>query len=82
MGSRSYEESVREEGTGEDKRYWISRNKPVPGLPVDGTDIWALKNNYISITPMQMSLGHDQQTPEVESIMAGISDQLLKDRAR
>ncbi len=81
LGNRSYGESVREEGTGSDKRYGISRNRPIAGLPVDGTDIWALKNNYISITPMQMSLGDDQQTPEVENIMAGISDQLLKRKA-
>lgn len=81
LGKRSYGESVREEGTGEDKRYFISRNRPISGLPVDGTDIWALKNNYISITPMQMSLGHDKQTPEVETILAGISDQLLNSKA-
>ena len=80
MGSRSYGESVREEGGSEDKRYWISRNRPISGQPVDGTDIWALKNNYISITPLQISLGHEEQVPEIEGLLAGISGQLLNHR--
>ena len=77
LGNRSYGESVRQEGTGEDKRYWISRNRPITTVPVDGTDIWALKNNYISITPMQASLGDQEQVPEIENLLAGLSDQLL-----
>ena len=78
LGSRSYGESVRVEGTGDDKQYWISRNRPISGTPVDGTDIWAMKNNYISITPMQISFGQQQQAADVEKLMDGISDQLLK----
>ena len=77
MGGRSYGETVREEGAGEDKRYRISRNRPMFGQPMDGTDIWALKNNYISISPLQISLGHQEQAPEIEDLLRGISDQLL-----
>ncbi len=82
MGRRSYGESVREEGDGTDKRYWISRNRPMYGEPIDGTDIWALKNNFISITPLQISLGRQDQVPEIEALLAGISDQLLNHRER
>ena len=78
LGSRSYGESVRVEGTGDDKQYWISRNRPISGGLVDGTDIWAMKNNYISITPMQISFGQQQRASDVEKLMDGISDQLLK----
>ena len=60
LGGRSYGESVREDGAGENKRYWISRNRPMAGQPVDGTDIWALKNNYISITPLQINLDREK----------------------
>jgi 5'-nucleotidase len=80
MGGRSYGESVREEGVGEDKRYRISRNRPMFGQPIDGTDIWALKNNYISISPLQISLGHQEQASEIEDLLRGISDQLLDRR--
>ena len=78
LGNRSYGESVRVEGTGDAKQYWISRNRPISGTPVDGTDIWAMKNNYISITPMQISFGQQQQSAEVEKLVYGISDRLLK----
>jgi broad specificity polyphosphatase/5'/3'-nucleotidase SurE len=50
------------------------------GQPIDGTDIWALKNNYISISPLQISLGHQEQAPEIEDLLQGISDQLLDRR--
>ncbi len=79
-GNRSYGESVRPEGLGEDKRYRISRNRPITTVPTEGTDIWALKNNYISISPMQMSLGSPEQMPEVESLLAGLAGQLLPPR--
>lgn len=78
LGNRSYGESVRVEGAGDAKQYWISRNRPISGTAVDGTDIWALKNNYVSITPMQISFGHGQQEMEVEKLVDGISDQLLR----
>ncbi len=81
LGNRSYGESVRQEGTGEDKRYWISRNRPITTVPEDGTDIWALKNNYISTTPMQASLGYQEQAPEIENLLAGLSDQLLNSKS-
>ncbi len=50
------------------------------GQPVDGTDIWALKNNYISITPLQINLDREEQAPEIENLLAGMSDQLLNHR--
>ena len=78
LGSRSYGESVRVEGSGDAKQYWISRNRPISGTPADGTDIWAMKNNYISITPMQISFGQQQQAADVEKLMDGISGQLLR----
>ncbi len=77
LGHRSYAESVREEGSGTDKRYRISRNRPVPGEPHPGTDIWALKKNLISITPLQITLGHQEMMPEIEGLVSGLSAQLL-----
>ena len=77
LGNRSYGESVREEGTGADKKYWISRNRPISTEPDSGTDIWALKNNFISITPMDINLNRQEQVGEIENLVAGISEQLL-----
>ena len=78
LGGRSYGESVGEEGSGEPKRYRISRNKPIPGENPEGTDIWALKNNRISITPLQVDLTNGQQIPQLESLLADFPARLLQ----
>jgi 5'-nucleotidase len=76
-GGRSYGESVREEGTGHQKRYWISRNRAVMADNGEGTDMWAVKNNRISITPLNLNLGHADQVPRIESLLAGVPGELL-----
>ena len=84
LGGRSYGESVTEQSgqpgsAGEDKkRYQISRNVPMSANEAEGSDIWALKNNHVSITPLHIALGHQERMPEVETLVAGLSDQLLK----
>ena len=77
LGGRSYGESVREEGLGSQKRYWLSRNRPIHGDNPEGTDIWALKNNRISITPLQLDLSNQQQIPEIEALLGEVPGQLL-----
>ena len=61
--------------------YKIDRNVPISGGDrQEGTDIWALKNNYISVTPLQVTLGKmhgfPDQTASVESLFGGFSDLL------
>ena len=80
LGRRSYGESVSEEGTGPERRYWISRNRPFSGEPKEGTDIWALKNNLVSITPLDINLNYQGQMTELESLLAGVPFQLLGHR--
>ena len=84
LGGRSYGESVTErfgqsaDAVDDIKRYQISRNVPMSANVVEGSDIWALKNNHVSITPLHIALGHQERMPEVETLVAGLSDQLLK----
>lgn len=77
LGGRSYGESVREEGAGTQKRYWISRDRPMAGEAQDGTDKWAAKHDQISITPLHIGLGHQEQIPEVERLLADLPTELL-----
>ena len=35
--------------------YWIG-GEPPSGVPEEGTDIWALANNYVSITPLHLDM--------------------------
>jgi 5'-nucleotidase len=80
LGGRSYGESVREEVSGAGKHYKIDRNVPIASGAGEGTDIWALKNRYISVTPLQVTLGHMERSDQVESLMSGIAGQLTQDR--
>ena len=51
IGSRSYTETVKEEGDSRRKYYWIRRGKEISEME-PGTDIEAVKNDKISITPI------------------------------
>ena len=77
LAGRSYGESVRTEGTGNQQRYWISRNRPIQNDNGEGTDIWALKNNRISITPLNLDLANQDQMPDIEAFLADLPAQLL-----
>lgn len=79
-GGRSYGESVREEGTGHQKRYWIARNRPVMADNGEGTDMFATRNNRISVTPLHLNLSHQEAMPRVESLLAGVPEALLGKR--
>jgi 5'-nucleotidase len=77
LAGRSYGESVRSEGVGHQQRYWISRNRPIQNDNGEGTDIWALKNNRISITPLQLDLAHQAQITDIEAFLADLPEKLL-----
>ncbi len=76
-GGRSYSESVREEGTGHQKRYWIARNRAVMSDNGEGTDMWAARNNRISITPLNLNLGHPEQRSRLATRLADLTEELL-----
>ena len=77
LGGRAYGESVREEAGDGDKLYRINRDRQMFGQPTDGTDIWAMKNNYISITPLQFTAGQPDRGAEVEELLRGITEEAL-----
>lgn len=51
LGRRSYGDTIEEGHDGKRKYYWIVRGKP-EWNPEEGTDIWAVLNDRISITPL------------------------------
>lgn len=70
LGSLSYRESVRLETTdGDVKGYRIARNRPGNQAQTADSDIQALKENYISITPLKLGMGDDDGVPEVEALL-------------
>jgi len=77
LGGRSYGENVRAENVGPEKRYWISRNRPINDTPAPDSDIAALKNNCISITPLHIGLGNEAAMPDVEALLGDMPLQIL-----
>ena len=80
LGGRSYGESIREEGVGAQRKYWISRDRPLGSTAQEGTDSWAVRNNQISITPLHLGLGNDDQVPDVETLLKDLPSALLSRR--
>ena len=55
QGRRAYADRIRSGDDGKRKYFWISRSRLV-AEPVDGTDIWSVRNKRVSITPLHMDL--------------------------
>ena len=75
MGRRSFTEVVQ---SGEDSRkrpyYWIKRERDSsPKKPTRGTDMWAVKNSRISITPLGADLTHRGNVRAIRAIVDGLT---------
>lgn len=51
LAGRSYRDRVKTGFDGKRRYYWIVRDKPEPAVE-EGTDVWAVNNKRISITPI------------------------------
>jgi 5'-nucleotidase len=58
LGGRSYADKIKEGHDGKRRYFWIVRGKAQWNME-EGTDVWAIHNNRISITP----LGSDLTSP-------------------
>ena len=54
LGTRPYMENVERGNDGRRTHYWIKHNRPVNAPAVEGTDTWAVRNNRVSITPLDL----------------------------
>ena len=54
LGPRAYMESVEQVNDGRRTHYWIKHNRPTNPDVSEGTDVWAVRNNNISITPIDL----------------------------
>ena len=76
LGGRSYGESIRKDTSGIHDKYWISRNKPIHQDNGPGTDMFAVKNSTISITPLHLGLTDNDNISSLQVLLSGISDEL------
>ena len=74
LAGRSYGENVREGDDGRRKYYWITRNKAMHRDEGEDTDVWALRNNRVSITPLDFNL-QSSEAGRFEDVAGGLLTQ-------
>jgi len=75
LGERSYGDIIEEGHDGRRTYYWIVRGKPI-WEPTEGTDIWALLNSRVSITPLHINLTSHSAFPPLEQLSNAIFQEL------
>lgn len=55
--------------------YWIVRSEPEPGEK-EGTDIWAIRQNKISITMLQGNLANSSQLRRLKTLCSALFAEL------
>lgn len=55
LGPKAWLENVERGHDGRRTHYWIRHNRPITGIVPEGCDVWATRNNWVSVTPMDPS---------------------------
>ncbi len=80
LARRTFVELIKEGHDGRRKYYWIDRGKPNMDFE-EGTDMWAIANHRISVTPLHADLTNNATMPALEGLGVGLL-QGLKDRSQ
>lgn len=56
LGKRVYSDKLVERQDPRGRNYYWIGGEPPSGVPEEGTDIWALANNYVSVTPLHLDM--------------------------
>ena len=77
LGPRAFLENVELGNDGRRTHYWIRHNRPVNGPVAEGTDVWAVRNNRISITPVHVAF----EGGESPHVFGALADEVTADLA-
>jgi 5'-nucleotidase len=75
LAQRSYTDTIQEGHDGRKKYYWIMRAK-LHWNSEEGTDIWALERNRISITPLHADLSDAGQLSQFRALCPSLLQEL------
>ena len=76
LGPRAFLESVERGNDGRRTHYWIKHNRPVNSNAPPGTDIWAVRNNRISITPLDLAFAPGEPSTAYQVLTQEVADGL------
>ncbi|MBT4512386.1 MAG: 5'/3'-nucleotidase SurE [Chloroflexi bacterium] len=74
-GRRTYRDAIQKGNDGKRDYYWIVRGDPV-WEEKEGTDIWAIRNKKISITPLPLNLPGSNRKSALEDVCSSLIDDL------
>jgi 5'-nucleotidase len=69
MGRRIYQEAVVEKTDPRGKKYYWIGAEPPAGSPDEGTDLWAISEKFISVTPLQLDLTDYATLKKLDALM-------------
>ena len=74
LAKGKYGETLEKLPTDRHDYYWIGRGRP-EWIVEEGTDVWAVRNKRISITPLHIDLTHDVSSP----LLAGFAPDIFRE---
>jgi 5'-nucleotidase len=72
VGPLAYRPNVERTQDGRRTYYWIKHNEPVVDVPPVGTDVWAVRNRRISITPLDLGLTDGARPTSLRALTDGV----------
>ncbi len=66
LGPKAYLESVARGTDGRRTHYWIRADRPTKADVGEGTDIWAIRKNRVSITPVDLLAGPGEPAVDID----------------
>jgi 5'-nucleotidase len=73
LGPKAWLEGVQRGHDGRRTHYWISHNQPTNADVPKGCDVWATRNNWISITPIDLGAMARDGSGELAGLAAGVA---------
>lgn len=65
LGKRVYSDKLVERQDPRGRNYYWIGGEPPGGVPEEGTDIWALANNHVSVTPLHLDMTEYQMMEQL-----------------
>ena len=67
---------VEQSKDGRRTHYWIKQNRPTSPQAAEGSDIWAVRNNRISITPLDLAFNYGRSPRDLDALADEVATSL------
>ncbi len=74
LGPKAYMESIERAHDGRRTHYWIKHNRPTNAKLPEGCDVWATRNNWVSITPMDPGFISGQNSHDLSELSERVAE--------